>query len=503
MIYFMVIMMIMGMVRSASLPNIVVILADDMGFGDLGVFGSPSISTPHLDLMAQEGIKLTKMYTAQPICTPARAALLTGRLPIRTGMFQNVTKTNDNNCTYSPGESSVLWWNSIGGINSNEVTLPSLLQENGYTTALVGKWHIGIGRDFEYLPTRKGFQHFYGIPLWHMGNQGNQSQVPDVPLMNNETVIGRLYADIDVGTLTPRYLNYISQFLNQNKEKPFFLYYAPDNTHEPVYCAPQFVNSSARGPYGDAVVEMDWSVGQILAQLKTLGLDDNTFVIWSNDNGPALYLHVEAANDLPRWSQAGNAGPFFGGKGTTWEGGVRVPAIARWPGKINPNTVSAEPSSLMDIFPTVLEMAGIPVPKGLTLDGKTMSPILFKNGKSEHDFIYHWRGDTLYSVLHGNYKAHFWTQGGEMYQIPGIQQHDPPLLFNIMVDPSEAYPLSKTDDPNYNFELQAILQAAKEHIQSFAPASPEFNICDPAAGIWKPDLPVPPSHITCCVGGGN
>jgi len=492
------------MVASNATPNIIVILADDMGYADLGVFGSPSIKTPFLDKMAQDGIKLTSMYTAQPICTPSRAAMLTGRLPVRIGMFQNQTiGNNGTNCTYSAGQSSVLWWNSLGGINPNEITLPSLLAENGYTTALVGKWHVGIGRNYEYLPTRKGFQHFYGIPLWHMSNEGNQAQIPDVPLMNNETILGRLYKDIDVGTLTPRYLDYINTFLESNTRNPFFLYYAPDNTHAPVYCSPQFVNSSSRGPYGDAVVEMDWSVGQILQKLQSLGLDNNTFVIWSNDNGPALYMQYENQHDLNNWSQGGNAGALYGGKGTTWEGGVRVPAIARWPGKITPNSVSSEAASLMDIFPTVLELANVSVPKGVTLDGMSMSPILFDNGKSNHEFIYHWRGDTLYAILYGNYKAHFWTQGGKMYTIPATTQHSPPLLFNVMVDPAEAYPLSAKDDPNYDTVIATIESAAKNHIQSFSPASPEFNICDNAAGMWKPDLPVPASHVTCCVGGGN
>jgi len=291
--------------------------------------------------------------------------------------------------------------------------------------------------------------------------------------------------------------------LNQTKDTPFFLYYAPDDTHAPVYSAPQFANSSARGPYGDAVVEMDWSVGQILNKLQELGIDNNTFVIWASDNGPALYMHYENPDNLGEWSQAGRAGPLQGGKGTTWEGGVRVPSLARWPGKIPANIVSSQAASLMDIFPTILEFANISAPKGVTLDGISMSDILLNNGPSPHEFIYHWRGDTLYSVLHGSYKAHFWTQGGDMYTIPAIQQHNPPLLFNIMVDPGEEFPLSAKTDKNYYTEIQAIETAAKLHITSFMPAAPEFNICDPAAGMWKPDLPVPPSNITCCVGGGN
>eukprot|EP01112_Ceratiomyxa_fruticulosa_P015921 TRINITY_DN4763_c0_g3_i1.p1 TRINITY_DN4763_c0_g3~~TRINITY_DN4763_c0_g3_i1.p1 ORF type:complete len:572 (+),score=130.43 TRINITY_DN4763_c0_g3_i1:213-1718(+) len=483
-----------------SLPNFVVILTDDMGYGDIGIYGSPSIKTPRLDDMARNGLKFDHLYTAQPICTPSRGALFTGRQPVRIGMYQNI-QTDGDRCVDAHGLSSVLWWDSLGGLQNDTLTLPQLLKNAGYHTSLVGKWHVGIGKNYEYLPLQKGFDEFFGTPLWHMQAE-NQSQIPDVPLMEGNKILGRLYADIDISTVTEMYLNRSIQIINQNKNQPFFLYYAPDGTHAPTYAGKNFQGKSARGAYGDAVEEMDYTVGQILDLLKQLNLDDNTFVFWSSDNGPALYQGVESDTMYGKL-QGGSAGPLFGGKGTTWEGGIRMPAIAYWPGKIQPG-VTVEMASLLDLFPTILELANVTVPSNYVLDGESMTDILFNQGPSKHEFLYHWRGDTLYAVSWGFYKAHFWTQGGKMYTIPGIEKHDPPLLFNVMHDPSEQFPINGTkDDPNYKQIIQTITNAAQNEIKSMVLATPQFNNCDPAAGMWSPDFPTPPNKPNCCFGGGN
>ncbi|MCH7687048.1 MAG: sulfatase, partial [Planctomycetes bacterium] len=345
-------------------PNIVVIFADDLGYGDLGCFGHPTIRTPNLDRMAAEGIRFTQFYSAAPVCTPSRAALLTGRLPIRSGMCSDKRR--------------VLFPNSGGGIPASEVTLAEALKEKGYATACIGKWHLGHLPQF--LPTNNGFDSYYGIP--YSNDMDRVAGVPkgraaflipkvkfwNVPLMRNENIIER---PADQTTITKRYTKQAVKFIEQNKDQPFFLYMPHTMPHVPLFRSEKFVGKSSRGLFGDIVEEIDWSVGQVLDTLRKHNLDKNTLVWFSSDNGPWLIFN----------EQGGSAGLLRDGKGSTWEGGMREPTVAWWPGKIAAGTVSQELGSTMDIYTTAIKLAGGNVPNDRIVDGVDLRPVLFGTGE--------------------------------------------------------------------------------------------------------------------------
>jgi N-acetylgalactosamine-6-sulfatase len=249
-----------------SKPNIVIIYADDLGWGDLSCYGHPTISTPYLDQMAAEGMRFTQFYTANAICTPSRAALLTGRLPVRSGMYGTWNNSQENVMT------QVLHADGVGSLPHNETTLPELLSEVGYYSKLIGKWHLGIERDS--WPLEFGFDEFYGTPMMHGPNEGNQSVFPDMQLINNTEVLGRLYRDIDIHNLNIDYIETAVEYIKRRSQtdSPFFLYFAPDNTHIPLFASAKFQGTSARGLYGDCVQELDYGVGQVLQTIKDLGI---------------------------------------------------------------------------------------------------------------------------------------------------------------------------------------------------------------------------------------
>jgi len=405
--------------RKAKAPNFVIIYADDLGYGDLGCFGHPTIRTPNLDRMAAEGAKLTQFYSAASICTPSRAALMTGRLPIRNGM-----------CSDRRG---VLFPDSGGGMPASEITIAEMLQKSGYATACVGKWHLGHLPQF--LPTSNGFDYYFGIPYsndmdrvkggaYRETCKNPKVEYFNVPLMRNKEIVER---PADQNTITKRYAEEATQFIKKSKGKPFFLYLAHSMPHVPLFASEDFKDTSLRGIYGDVITEIDWSVGQVLDTLRKEGLAENTLVIFSSDNGPWLVFE----------EHGGSAGLLRDGKGSTWEGGMREPTVAWWPGRIKAGSVITDMTSTLDVFPTLVEFAGSRMLRDRVYDGYSMVDLLTGKGKGKRNVMYYYRGTQLRAIRKGPWKMHLYTK--TEYQGKKIQRHDPPLLFNVEGDPSEKY----------------------------------------------------------------
>lgn len=388
------------------LPNFVLLLADDLGYGDLSCYGG-KIQTPNLDRMAAEGVQLEEFY-AFPTCTPSRAALLTGRYPLRSGLTR----------VLAPREHF--------GITDAEITLGQALESLGYATACIGKWHLG---DFlRYGPNRHGFEYFYGL---HYSNDMTLPVVdwPPLRLYRNEKVIE---SPARQDTLTRRYTQQAIAFIERNKAKPFFLYLPDTMPHVPLAVSSNFRGKSSYGLYGDAVEEIDWGVGQILKLLKARGLDQKTLVIFTSDNGPAIRTRFVA--------HAGSAGLLRGGKGTTWEGGTRVPCIARWPGHIPAGLKLSGIASLMDIFPTFVDAAKGSLPRDRIIDGKSLLPFLEGKAPSpDHEFFYY-SGRRLFAVRVDDWKLHFIKRkrGPRGHLSTPVYCH-PPELYNLIKDPAEQH----------------------------------------------------------------
>ncbi len=425
---------------AASKPNLVILFADDLGYGDLGCYGHPTMRTPHLDRMAVEGVRFTQFYAAAPVCTPSRAALLTGRLPIRSGLTR------------------VLFPYSDGGIQDNEVTIAEALKPAGYATACVGKWHLGHLP--QYLPTRHGFDRYFGIPYsndmarpFATGPRYNPG--PPLPLMRNEEIIE---TNPDQAELTPRYTAEATAFIRDaaRARKPFFLYLPYTFPHVPLFASARFQGKSARGLYGDVVEEIDWSVGEILGALRHNKVDRDTLVMFTSDNGPWLIKKEEG----------GSAGLLREGKGSTWEGGMREPFLARWPGRIPAGTVSAEFGSTMDLFPTCLAAAGLPLPPGIAYDGQDLGPYLRREKSGREALLYYYSDTELRAVRKGPWKLHV-ASNAPWDGPPGVQKHDPPLLFHLLHDPSERYDLA-AKHPDVVREL---LGAIEEHRRTLTPGA--------------------------------
>tara|TARA_R110000744_G_scaffold162390_3_gene278996 strand:- start:176 stop:1603 length:1428 start_codon:yes stop_codon:yes gene_type:complete len=361
-------------------PNVILIFTDDQGYQDVGTFGSPNIETPNLDQMAKEGVKLTSFYSAQPICSASRAGILTGCYPNRIGIHNAL----------GPG--------SPIGINASEMTIAEMLKNIGYKTAIFGKWHLGDSPKF--MPTRHGFDEFFGIPysndMWpYHPQQGTVFNFGPLPLYENETVLDTL---TDQSQLTTQITERSVDFINRNKNNPFFLYVPHPQPHVPLFVSDKFKGKSERGLYGDVIMEIDWSVGEILAALKKNGLEDNTVVIFTSDNGPWLAYG----------NHAGSALPLREGKGTSWEGAQREPFIMRYPNKITPGKTIDIPVMAIDILPTLAEITGARLPN-LTIDGKSAWSLL--RGESQESpqeaYFFYYRINELMGVRYGKWKMYF------------------------------------------------------------------------------------------------
>ena len=410
--------------------NLIIIFADDLGYGDLSSFGHPTIKTPNLDRMVSEGQKWTNFYAASSVCTPSRAALLTGRLPVRSGMTSNKHR--------------VLFPDSRNGLPDKEITLAEQLKKVNYTNACIGKWHLGHKE--KYLPLQHGFDYYFGIPYSNdmdipkkiISEVGYINAVSDpknllienfqVPLFQDNIEIER---PANQNNITKRYTKKTIEFIKKNKDKPFFIYLAHNLPHVPLFASKEALGKSSRGLYGDVVEEIDNGVGKIIQTLEDEGLDQNTLIVFTSDNGPWNLF-----ND-----HGGSAGLLKAGKGTTWEGGMREPTIFWAPGKISPGIIDYV-GSTMDIFKTFSKIAGISLPDDRILDSYDLGPILFKNKKGKREHLFYYRGTELFAVRKGNFKAHFITQGE--YGLYGEKEiHDPPLLYNLNHDPSERFNISR------------------------------------------------------------
>ena len=366
-------------------PNFIVIFVDDMGYGDIGPFGSTVNRTPNLDRIADEGMKLTSFYAA-PLCTQSRAALLTGSYPKRVGL-----EAGSWFVVLMPGDEH--------GIHSDEVTVAEMLQSRGYRTACIGKWHLGD--QAEFLPTRHGFDYYYGLPYSNDMIPDNPTtpirNYPPLPLLRGEEVVSEVK---DQSFLTGAYTEEAVRFIQQNREEPFFLYLPHTMVHVPLYAGEEFKNKSSNGVLGDTIEEIDWSTGRILDALKETGISEHTLVIFTSDNGPAR----------------GSPGPLRGRKGSTYEGGMREPTLAWWPGTIPAGSESDEVTSTMDLLPTFAGLAGAEVPRDRIIDGDDISPILRgePGAKSPYEAFYYYFGDTLRAVRSGVWKLH---ANGELYHL--------------------------------------------------------------------------------------
>ena len=468
-------------VESDRPPNVILLVADDLGWGDLGSYGAPVIRTPHLDRMAAEGLRFTSFYVASPVCSPSRAALLTGRLPVRTGLYGR--------------RLGVLFPDDPGGMPAAEITLGEALADAGYDTGLIGKWHLGDRPDF--LPTRHGFASWLGLPYsndmrWEVGLSfpevlaasvaGKTEELEtdrqrkrrayfeprteywSVPLLRSRGRRGGFDDEVveqpaEQSTLTRRYTEEAVAFLETHRREPFFLVLAYAMPHVPLFRSPPFAGRSGGGLYGDVVEEIDWSVGRILARLRELELAERTLVVFTSDNGPWLALD----------QHGGSAGPLRDGKGTTFEGGVRVPAIFWWPGTVAPG-VTGELASTLDLLPTVLRLAGSELPADRELDGVDLGPLLLGTGSSPRRSLPYYRGGELYAFRRGAWKVHLVTEGA-YGRPPERTEHDPAILYHLGEDPGERFDLAALH-PEVVAELQA---EARAHRDAIEPAPPLFD----------------------------
>lgn len=429
----------------AAKPNVVIIFADDLGYGDLSCYGATQWKTPHLDALAQQGVRFTDFYVAQAVCSASRAALLTGCYPNRVGI------------------SGALGPGSRIGLNPEETTIADVAKTRGYATGMVGKWHLGHLPKF--LPTRQGFDSYYGLPysndMWPHHPEAKPGSYPPLPMYKNEKIVNPNVSAEDQTQLTKDYTTRAVQFIQANKEKPFFLYVAHSMPHVPIFASKAFQGSSHYGLFGDVIQEIDWSVGEIVKTLKTLGLAENTLVIFTSDNGPWLSYG----------NHAGSAGPLREGKGTAWDGGVREPFIASWPGKIPAGSVCQEPAMTIDLLPTVAAVIGADLPQK-KIDGKDITPLLkgTPGAKSpQNAYWFYYKQNELHAVRSGPWKLVLpHTYRSMQGQAPGkdgipgkyIQKKAEQALYNLQADIGETTDVS-AQHPDVVQALLAHAEAAR------------------------------------------
>ncbi|MCK4750779.1 MAG: sulfatase, partial [Bacteroidales bacterium] len=359
-------------------PNVILIFCDDLGYGDLGCYGSDVNNTPNLDLMAEKGMRFTDFYSAAPVCSPSRAALMTGCYPKRVGLGFGQSRW-----VLFPGDSV--------GLNPEEMTIPKMLQTQGFNTGMLGKWHLGDQPEF--LPTNNGFDSYFGIPYSNdMEPDLSSFKCPPLPVLLNGKVVD---TEPNQVSLTGIFLEKAKEFIYENRDHPFFLYFSHFYVHTPIYVPFPFLKASKNGPYGAAVEYIDYCTGEIINTLKELGIDDNTLIIFTSDNGSNL-------------QNGGSNGYLRGDKGSTWEGGMREPCIVRFPGKIPADKTCNEIATTMDLLPTFAGLAGTKPPADRIIDGRNIWPLMAgeKNAKSPHKAFYYYQIDQLQAVRSGPWKLH-------------------------------------------------------------------------------------------------
>jgi arylsulfatase A-like enzyme len=464
-------------------PNFVIILADDLGYGDLKCFGSSGNETPNLDRMAAEGVRFTDCYAPMPYCAPARASLLTGRYPFRHGMWSNPAPDSGIDI----------------GLALSEITLPEALKPKGYKSICIGKWHLG--HTPEFLPRRQGFDEYYGIPY--------SNDMRPVQILHNEEVV---QYPVVQGHITRDYTGRALDFIGRNRSNPFLLYLAHAMPHKPLAASEEFYSRKEGRLYADVIRELDWSVGEVLKRLRELQLEHDTLVVFLSDNGP--------------WY--GGSTPFRGMKARPWEGGIRVPMIARWPGRIPPGNVSREICGLIDLFPTLCGLAGVRLPEDRLIDGKDILPLLTKPGAATpHESIYAMSGAQLHVIRSGKWKLHVRSPGtstsnagtsasyvdprgpdgltliapfeqARPSQYPGLQTGDPPkemMLFDLEKDPSEQHDVAAAN-PDVVKRLHDLFKKMDVQVPAFDPIRPKWQgLRDIKGGDLKyqPRGPIPAS----------
>ena len=432
---------------SNNRPNVVIIFTDDQGYQDVGCYGAEGFETPHLDRMAQEGIRFTDFYVAQPVCSASRAALLTGCYPNRLGIHGALMPTSDI------------------GLDTAETTLADMFKQQGYATAAFGKWHLG--HQPEFLPTRQGFDQYFGLPysndMWPQHPENEQFDFPPLPLIENETIVDTI--ESDQSQLTTWYTERAVQFIQTHDDQPFFLYVPHSMPHVPLFVSDKFAGQTARGLYGDVIAEIDWSVGQILQALKDTDVDDNTLVIFTSDNGPWLSYG----------GHGGRALPLREGKGTTWEGGVRVPCIMRWPGQIPAGTVCEQSAMTIDVLPTLAEIIGAPLPNR-PIDGLSILPLVKQqpNARNPHEaYYFYYKRNELHAVLSGDWKLYFphnyRTLNGRVGRDDGVPVAYEHLdmkeveLYNLAEDVEETHNVA-ADHPEVVQRLTALAEQTRQKL---------------------------------------
>ncbi|NWH95598.1 STS sulfatase, partial [Aegithalos caudatus] len=538
--------------HSVSKPNMILLMADDLGIGDLGCYGNRTLRTPNTDRLAAEGVTLTQHIAASPLCTPSRAAFLTGRYPVRSGMaaFSRV--------------GVFLFSASSGGLSSEEITFSKLLKEKGYATALIGKWHLGMNcessNDFCHHPLSHGFDYFYGLPVTNFRDckpgqgsvflKGVQKdlvipiQITGIAIVSLAIVqyvgllkvpfqaLGYFLLIITISlavlifffyhfrhlncflmrdhqiiqqplsyeNLTQRLTKEATKFIGRNTDAPFLLVLSYLHVHTALYASENFKGKSKHGLYGDAVEEMDWSVGQILDVLEKHNLSDKTLVYFTSDQG----AHVEEISSAGE-VHGGYNGIYKGGKSTNWEGGIRVPGLLRWPGVVQAGASIDEPTSNMDIFPTIVKLAGAQLPSDRIIDGQDLLPLLQgKVTRSKHEFLFHYCNAYLNAVRwhpensESVWKVFFFTPNFSPEDSNGcydshvcfchggfITRHDPPLLFDLSRDPEEKVPLTPETESRFHEVLRVVHQAVDNHTRTLH-AVPNQLSWDNL--LWKPWL---------------
>ncbi|HJZ54673.1 MAG TPA: sulfatase-like hydrolase/transferase, partial [Gemmataceae bacterium] len=464
----------------SSAPNVVLIFTDDQGYGDLGCYGAKGFTTPNIDRLAKDGVRFTDFHVSQPVCSASRTSLLTGCYANRLGIH------------------GALGPNARHGISDAETTLAQVCKSKGYATGMVGKWHLGHHPQF--LPTRHGFDSYLGLPysndMWPFHPEAKAGTYPPLPLLDNETVLNPNVTADDQAKLTTQYTERAVRFIRENKSRPFLLYVAHSMPHVPLFVSDKFKGKSPQGLYGDVIMEIDWSVGEILKALDEHKLADNTLVMFSCDNGPWLSYG----------NHAGSAGPLREGKGTVWEGGVRVPFVARWPGKIPAGSVCHENAMTIDVLPTVAKIIGADLPK-LPIDGKDIGPLLRgePGAKCPHEvFFYYYATNELQAVRSGKWKlmlphTYRTMQGQDAGKdgTPGRYRPvkiEKPELYDLAADVGETKDVA-ADHPDVVKRLLAYAEQAREDIGDSLTGRKGKGVREPVRlpEVKKPD-PGTPLH---------